>query len=400
MNEQLLQEIFQLTSSRGLPNLDDLEAKVNTLPVHPDSVTTGTDKKQYTYHGGHTLLFIITMRFGNITARIMPPTRPQGLRIIETLLKKGANPNKLRDPHTGSGSYHMTSTAMYYAVYDGNKDIVELFLKYGANPDPDGTNELMFIATGYNKSNACYDMTLMLANHGANLKTARNESLLQIFENHYGKEIKSPQHYKNNQDNIQKIHALLKNGKDWANNEADRKRKEAEDAERKRQAELDRQRREAADAEKRRQAEIVRKQKEAEEAEKRRLEELVRQQAEAERQRVIWLQSEEYRKQKEAEGEKQRKEAEEAELLRKEKEVEEDKEHREEHKGEGGSYIVWALHHIEFMNKYGSQLPESKMDQLKKETKDYFMLGKNNVPVETFDEIVSGLPPEYVELLA
>lgn len=392
MNDQSLHELFQLTLARGLPNLDDLEANINTLPIHPDDVTTGTGTKSYTHHGGYSLLYIIVLRFRDITARIMPPTRPQGLRIIETLLKKGANPVKYRIPNSGSGTFCISTTPMYQAVSWNQTDIVELFLKYGANVDPDGRNEYMFMATGYNQFCANYDITLMLANHGANLKTARGEPLLQIFERHYSNELKHPHAYKKNQDNIQKIHALLKNGKDWANDQESRKRKEAELAEQKRLAEIERQRREAEDAEKRRQEELYKKQKELEEIEKQRLE--------AERQHIIWINSAEHRKQQEEYAEKQRREAEEAERVKKEEEEEADKKKREDHKGEGGSYIVWALHHIEFMNKYGSMLPESKLDQLKKETKDYFTLGKDNIPIDTFNEIVAGLPQEYIELLA
>lgn len=87
-------------------NLDKLEAFVDTLTVHPDTITTGNGMTTGTYFGGHTLLYIMALRMQEMGARIAPPkSRPVALRIIEKLLKKGADPNKYRVPNTGSGTY-------------------------------------------------------------------------------------------------------------------------------------------------------------------------------------------------------------------------------------------------------------------------------------------------------
>jgi len=374
-------EIFRYISHYS--TLDKLENMVDEMKCHPDSLETKNKNFPYVAHEGNSLLYEIIIKFSELTARHTPPTRPQGLRIIEKLLKKGADPNKFRRPKSGSGTFGIETCPMYQAINRNHNDIAELFFKYGGKADIDGTNELLHCASGYNHHGIPnYKMCLLLLNNGGSTKTlVRGKiTILQDFEKHYPNELKYPQSYKRYQENIQNIHKLFKNPDGTL---AAEKRKIAE-AERQRQA---------AEAERQRQAAEAERQRQEAEAERQ------RQAAETERQRIKWINSEEYkrqaaeveRKKQEAEAERQRQEAE----AKKQADIK----RREEHKAEGSSYIVWALHHIEFLNKYSNFIGEEERERIEKETKYYFELARENMPEQLFNDIVSGLSEEYMKKL-
>lgn len=240
-------------------SLQTLEEMVDALTVHPDTITTGDGRSSSSYHGGHTLLFMVVLRFQDLCAKIMPPARPQALRVVKKLLDKGADPNKFRIANTGSGTYCLSSTPMYTAVYRNQYDVTELLLQYGGNPNIGGENELLFCASGYNYFGVPnFKMCMLLIKYGANINapTRSKQSLKAVFESHYKNELGYPQHYKKWQTDIQQIHALLKFGPEQALREIERIRLEQERIERERLAKIEAERLERERLERERLAKI------------------------------------------------------------------------------------------------------------------------------------------------
>lgn len=304
----------------------------------------------------------------------------------------------------------LSTVPMYAAVYRNHSDIVELFLKYGGKVDLDGSNEYVHCATGFNYGTGVnYRMSVLLAKHGAQFKTARGEPLIKTFEKHYSNQLGFPKIYETKYPDVFKVHELIKYGVDHVERreqriaeEAARKKREAEEAERKRLAEIERKRQEA---ERQRLAEIERQKREAEEAERKRLAEIERQKREAEeaeRKRMVWLNSDEYKRQQ-AEAERKRVEAEQkrkedAERKRKEQEEEERKK-KERTNQQGCAYLVWAMHHIDYLSKYGSFLPDAFISGMKRDMQGLYRASQQLMLPEQHQEFVSGLPQEYRDLL-
>lgn len=217
--------------------IDKLETFVDNLS-EPDSIITGQGSS---FSCGYTLLYMLSKNFNLFSFG----KKQQGLRIIEKLLKKGASPNKY---------CRGTDTPFNIVIKESNPELVELFLKYGANPNQDNNQEALYNASTHGScSKKNIDVVILLLKYGLN-QHQKNKYLqgMSVFEKFqkYHKSILKREPINKNDENIHIMYHILKYGP----HEYEKQRKLAEQQ---RQKELDEKEKQRKLAEQQRQRELA-----------------------------------------------------------------------------------------------------------------------------------------------